>query len=478
MRNTKQVALLCPVLLLACWNSGKAAPPKEPANSWESPSRLALFMAQRIEHEESSSIALRDIAFAFAKAGEVKQALKVAQSVQNENYLELFSRGEVPTQIGIALALAENGEFKQSFELVNEIDVVSDKAIALSRLTSVFVNVGNKDRALEIWKQALETAQTIEQADINKTVQWDIAISLAMAGKDKQALDLVQEIGDANDKSLDQGLISWTLAEAGYIERALQLARQIEDGERRIYALANIAPSIAKSGDLEQALKLVQRFEMTGYTESALKGIALVLANKGDLKRALQVAQKIKNPEDKDFALSGIASVLAKEGNTEQALELAEKIENSYDKASAQNDIAVALAQMGEIKRALELSRKIEHPNPKTNTWRLRRNIAVALSQAGDFSHAVEVAETIADAVYKEHTLFDIAMTLATEPILDNDRETPIRPMMLRYSAGAGSRFTIDLRKKAPFIGGAMKKAFNAKEKEAAQRIVETTPKE
>ena len=101
----------------------ETATPKEAVNPWDTPTRLTLFMAQKIEDALSKAIALRDIASALAEAGDkeqalatLKQALELAQKIENAIF-----KFKASALTGIAVALAETGEIKQAFQLAQKI---------------------------------------------------------------------------------------------------------------------------------------------------------------------------------------------------------------------------------------------------------------------------------------------------------------------------------------------------------------------
>ena len=75
--------------------------------------------------------------------------------------------------------------------------------------------------------------------------------------------------------------------------------------------------------------------------------------------------------------------------------------------------------------------------------------IASALAEAGDIKQAVEVAQKIENASRKASALRDIAMTLATEPIPENNKDHADRPVVR------------------------MKETFTPKEEELAKQFVE-----
>ena len=140
---------------------------------------------------------------------------------------------------------------------------------------------------------------------------------------------------------------------------------------------------------------------------------------------------------------------------------MAQKIENGYWKAYALSAIASALVEAGDkeqalatLKQAVAATQIIENAIGKADVL---RGIALVQAKAGDkeqalatLKQALEVAQKIEDARRKATALRAIAMTLTTEPLRENKKDNPDRPVERR-----------------------MKKAFTPKEKQLAKQLVE-----
>ena len=158
--------------------TAETSPPKEAANPWDTPTRLALFVAREI-HPSRKARALSGVVFALANAGDIKQALEVAQQIESPR-----SKGSALG--GIASALARAGEIKQALEVAQQIEDRISKMIALGDITGALVEAG------EI-KQALELAQKIENPYLKVNVLRDIASALANEGDKAQALAILKQ---------------------------------------------------------------------------------------------------------------------------------------------------------------------------------------------------------------------------------------------------------------------------------------------
>ena len=174
------VLLFASLVLLAGFGAtDEAATPNSRSNAlepkpWDTPARLALFVAQKIENADYKAFALWDIARAQVEAGDKGQALAtLKQATQNTQKIEnAYYKASVLRDIASAQVEAGDKEqalatLKQALEVAQKIERRSSKARTLGRIASALVEAGDKEQALTTLKQALEVAQKIEEA-INK----------------------------------------------------------------------------------------------------------------------------------------------------------------------------------------------------------------------------------------------------------------------------------------------------------------------
>ena len=118
----------------------------------------ALELAHKIENAGEKVAALSNIASAQVEAGDKEQALGTLKQ---------------------ALALVEAGDIKQAVEVAQTIEDASSKAFSLSKISSVLAKAGDKKQALATLKQAVKVAQKIEMAYFKQSALRDIAMTLA-----------------------------------------------------------------------------------------------------------------------------------------------------------------------------------------------------------------------------------------------------------------------------------------------------------
>jgi MoxR-like ATPase/tetratricopeptide (TPR) repeat protein len=205
---------------------------------------------------------------------------------------------------------------------------------------------------------ALETAQQIEDRDLQGRVGAGIAAQLAQAGEINRALEVAEDLGPAD-------------ADSGFAE------------DYRSQALAGIADAQVSGGDFPAALRTVQKIEHPDTRGRVTAHVAEQLAQAGEIQRALEVAEGL-GPADprggfaKDYrsqALASIAEAQAGKGDFPSALDTAEKIEDDDVRSRIRTHIASELAQAGETGAALQVAEGIEdqesHAEPRPETTRV-----------------------------------------------------------------------------------------------------------
>ena len=185
--------LLVRLLMASCLQADEkpvsilAGKPNEEAKPWDTPTRLALFMAQKIEtapeRAYQSALALRSIALAQLGAGDKEQALAT---------------------------------LKQGMGVTQRIEKEFGKVAALSLIASIQARSGDKEQALVTLEQAMAVAQQIKSASIKVSALRSIASGQDKAGDKelafatvKQAVEVAQQIKSARLKSITlSGIVS------------------------------------------------------------------------------------------------------------------------------------------------------------------------------------------------------------------------------------------------------------------------------
>ena len=346
----------------------------EAGNLWNAKQSLAMALAatQGIEKDLSRERKLADIASAQADVGGFRDAVAIAQQIEEFPYTRSW------TYLDIATAQAE---------------------------------AGNHRDAKQSFSEALATAQPIED-DYQRAVAFtSIAKAQAEAGNFGEALATAQRIEDDYQRAVAFASIAKAQAEAGNFGEALATAQRIEDDYQRAVAFASIAKAQAEAGNFGEALATAQRIEMEdwyGHRAEALHNIAAAQAEAGNhrdakqsFSEALAAAQRIESP-NRAGVFRDIATAQAEAGNLRdakqsfsEAVAATKMVENDDRRAEALYRIARAQADTGYFQDALATAQRIKEGSHSRadafietaraqaeagNLWNAKQSLAMALA--------------------------------------------------------------------------------------------------
>jgi hypothetical protein len=440
--------------ILAC---GKDAQDHSPVVAKENGSTLeartilqqARAKAEAIQDQNRKPFVLMDIAIAQAKAGDVAEALKTADAIQEDPASKYSAKASALHGIGTAQAGA--GDFRGALQTAHAIPKVSldsregapvplqtaaQSPIAFHDIAVAQADAGDTN-------SALQTATLINEGFYRVPALVHIATIQCKSEKEaakatlRDALRIAKTLHEHSLVPSRAGafmMIAAAQVKAGDVKDALSTADAVEnvkDANQREHAaddkasvLGGIAVAQAETGDVKGALKaaegIKQQFDIPSAKASALAGIALAQAKAGDragaeltFRQALESVgafkQKIQTPDEK-YVLGGfvkismqhIAIARAKAGNFKGALETAMAIEADVD---ALREIAVLQAKAHDqagarstCAQALDVVSKIENPS-----WKISALVEIAKAQVeiGDGSGSGKTLEQALQTVAK-----------------------------------------------------------------------------
>lgn len=365
--------------------------------------KALLFLSQAVEVTESlkrqkhpliddpEEIALK-LAFAHTMVGQYDQALGVVSALS----LSMKARGL--SELGAIMA--KEGQRSQALELLSQARGLiksSDKAAdTLSEIATTYAKMGEQEEALRTTRLISNKEPYVKAASLAT-----IASEFALAGQKEKALEVlyqaIQSAEGINDPShkFDQkaeafALIAGAYDDAGMREKALRLLLQAsgfaKKAEINNVALRKIAGAYAKIGEYEQAGRIAASIKHSSSESDALIDIARACLNAGqkqqaleNLEEAFQIVRSFKG-EPPSFEMDALSNLLIEFVNAEQherALDVLlytlQKIrakESKYSPVYELSRIARACAVSGLIpdSRASEILKKIcdREPIPAT----------------------------------------------------------------------------------------------------------------
>lgn len=292
------------------------------------------FFKDDVSGRSSRAMALQHVATARAEAGDVPEALKIAESINNDSF----------------------------------------RAQALRSIAGAQTKAGDTNGALK-------TVSTIKTDPWRSMTLEQIARDQAQGGNIKRALEITATIEDNQWKAIALYQIAAAQVNARDVAGAIHTAAAIQDDRWKGSALRTVASAQARAGDLAGALQTAATIKHDSSKAQTLGGIAEALGKAGDraaaattFQLALQAATEIKNDSDKASTLGKIAASQAKAGDHasatttfQLALQATTTINQESTKGFAMSNIAQAQAEAGDIKGALAWSMNQTSPLLKAN---------------------------------------------------------------------------------------------------------------
>ena len=352
---------------------------------------------------------------AFAKDGNLPQALNIANQIQNDYY-----KAETLSAIAEAYGKLNQPEegaklLKQALNIANQID--DDKAETLSAIAEAYGKLNQPEEGAKLLKQALNIANQIKDDDDKASALSAVAAAYGKLNQPEKA--------------------------ANFLQQALDLANQIQNDPYKAFTLSAIVEAIGKLNQPEKAANFLQQALNSANLQddvskaSTLSAIAEAYGKLNQpeeaaklLKQALDSANQI--PDDRStYSLSAIAEAYGKLNQPEeaakllkQALDSASGIEYDDDKAPALSEITEAIGKLNQpeegaklLKQALDSANKIKDDKFKVYALSAISEAYTKLNKPEEakklLSQAFDLAAKIVDTSQKTEALVSIAQAQA-----------------------------------------------------------------
>lgn len=283
-----------------------------------------------LEPSEAKSVAMRDLAIAFAKLGRFESAKIVAEQISDP-----FQKALSLAQLASALAQTQK---------VEEAAFILDKATRLSRQISDGYYSGRAES--EIAKQYIKI------------------------GRFSDAEKVAQPIPDDGERVS----VALTLCDAGAVAECRKLVRHPPVSEADSWIEAHVAPALARAGDLQRAQEIAsnnpdpQIRSEPDFADFALSEVGKIMVEQGKTAEAAALAAKINDAYRKAAILAAAAYFYAKSGQAQQ-----------FNQTQAQ--VTAVVPQISDPSRKMEILSTL---GEAALLQRRKRDAASYLSQAAE----------------------------------------------------------------------------------------------
>lgn len=285
---------------------------------------------------------LQTIGLEFSSAKQFKSALKVVEilDVQSENGYVGTVAYELRSSVegGMAISQAEDGNIKEALKMAESLRALNRVAV-FSNVAKALVKSGNIDEALAL-------AQSLKNRLIVELVMGGIAVALAEEGDTEKAVELASSFSSSR-RAYTITDIAHTLVERGEIDKAVKLTKLIPD--QSSWLSVSVATKLAEKGKIEEAMIIAQslgEFEKNSILASVITSVA----EQGNIEKAKEMMASF---EQEQIGELGSAIIdLGARGSLEPAQELAQLLPNNLLKAAVLAKIAGSYIEAGEKQQA------------------------------------------------------------------------------------------------------------------------------
>jgi tetratricopeptide (TPR) repeat protein len=354
--------------------------------------------------------------------------------------------------------------YEQALVIEREISNRDGEGTWLGNIGSVFGDIGQAEKAIEHYEQALAISREIRNRRGEGAWLGGIGIAYSDLGQvekaieyHEQALVIAREIEDRRGEGADLGNLGLAYKNLGevekaieYYEQALVIARDIGDRQGEGADLGNLGNAYSDLGQVEKAIKYYEQALVISREIGDRRGEGVGLGNLGN-------------------AYSDLGQVEKAIEHYEQALAISREIRNRRGEGAWLGGIGTAYSDLGHVEKAIEyyeqaldISREIKDRRGEGANL---ANLGVAYSDLGQVQsaktyheQALEIAQEIGDRHLKANELvntgdmsldiseFDNAVKFHKQAIAIADEIKNVQPQNeARWGLARSQLFSSDL---------------------------------
>ncbi len=291
----------------------------------------------------SKAFALQRIAIALATAKQFDSALEVVEMLnfesEDENPIAISGLRSSVLRI-IATSQAEAGNIDEALKMAEPIPI-GDRILVINEVNRSLIKSGETNRAIEL-------AQSLDQVYIESALG-NIAIALAGEGQVDEGLEIARSLKESQQVWVMGGIVE-ALVEQGKINQAEELVKSISDYPS--WALSGFGVKLAQKGEIDKAIEIAESIQDPNR-DLILTHVAAFLIEQGELARVEEMLQSLDERQASTF--SNAIFDLAAQEKLAAARQLAQLIPNNPNKARALTRLASDYIEAGEKEEAMEL---------------------------------------------------------------------------------------------------------------------------
>lgn len=223
----------------------------------------------RLNRPSSKIEALVILANAYSNSDEFYKAIDVLSSALDlsKNLKSDFYKPRLDSEI--ALAYAKAYQIEKAITLANQIEDNSSKATALIKIAPLLSKTGEKNKSLELLRNAIDITKLIDNTGAKSSIQAELSNTFASMQEFESAIKIAESIDDSFYAPRALAEIGLQYSKAGlkedarnYFSKSLETAKSINEPFYKTWALAVIATKFIESGlalseELKETLNLL-----------------------------------------------------------------------------------------------------------------------------------------------------------------------------------------------------------------------------
>ncbi len=376
-------------------------------------------IAQRIPESSIRHVLWGELAVIFAQKGDFGRALKIAAQLP-DRWQEEAERPVIPFNLGVAIeqrelltyrqsvlkaiaeTLTEQGKVEEAVKIAQSLENEAIRSQVLDAFADARKRVGMPPIMTNVSEKTLQFTRKLEhQLGVHELFQ-PLRSALEEQIRLSKALNEARKLTDPEAKVDWLVQIAYQLSYHKHQSRedalailaeATHYAREIKPPTQKLSALAKIAMYWERLGEFEKAKELkdeAERMRRRVFETWRLKrDIAMKAAAKGDLTELKKVIMKAPDPTIADMLLHETVIKLARKGQVKEALALInETAVKEYHRQNLIGQIGWALVDSGKVEDALSLVRQLPAGQNKVSLY---IRIAEAFRVQGQKERAIEM---------------------------------------------------------------------------------------
>jgi tetratricopeptide (TPR) repeat protein len=327
------------------------------------------------------------------------------EAIKNRDYREA-------ALADLAFQYAVAGELNQALDLSDRLDQKSKILSVVVQMIEPLASQRSPDQLVAILTRVSQNADALKTPAVKVNLLTQIAQAWIRSERQDQAIAIlpkllttVQSIKDAEEREKQVATIAVMYAKVGNFDQAIKLAETLTV-EQKDDTLGEIASSLAAVGQFESALQMVDRIQSNFYKASTLEQISLAYTKAGKkpealtvLSQAVQFVEKMdveqESQERNDF-LGSFAVQFVEIGQDEKAFQVIGKIE-PFARASKAADLADYYLERKQYDRVMQVIQVMKAAGDQDRVSSTLSSLATHYITLGQYDRALEIANTLED---------------------------------------------------------------------------------